>query len=121
MAALNLGSIQHVSINVSNLEQSLAFYEQTLELSRLARPALSVEGAWLSVGSCDLHLIVVEGSTPAAGQHFAFGVADLDATRNSLIEAGIQVSDPTSLANGASQAFFSDPDGNLLEINQPAP
>jgi len=121
MTALKLGSIQHVSINVSNLEQSLVFYEQTLGLSRLARPALSVDGAWLGVGSSELHLIVVEGSTPAPGQHFAFGVVDLDATRSSLMDAGIQVSDPTSLANGASQAFFSDPDGNLLEINQPAP
>ncbi|NOX31751.1 MAG: hypothetical protein GXP35_17155 [Actinobacteria bacterium] len=121
MTALDLGSIQHVSINVSNLEQSLAFYELSLGLSRLARPDLSVEGAWLAVGSSELHLIVAVGSTPAAGQHFAFGVVDLDATRSSLIEAGIQVSNPTSLGNGASQAFFSDPDGNLLEINQPAP
>ncbi len=114
-----LADIHHVSINITDLHRSLAFYVGVLGLEVLPRPDLSVDGAWLAAGAQrQVHLIVAE-VPPNRGQHFAFLVSDIDAVCRTLEASGITIDGPRSVGNGR-QAFFADPDGNRIEVNQPA-
>jgi glyoxylase I family protein len=110
-------AVHHVSINVSDVEEALRFYTDTLGLApRDDRPAFGFGGAWLDAGGQQVHLI--EGRVPTGlGQHFAILVADLDATVAELRERGVEVSDPSPVGT-SRQAFLSDPSGNLIELHQ---
>ena len=58
---------------------------------------------------------------PNLGQHVAFRVDDVDAVVAQLKAKGVEVSDVKSVGDtDIRQAFTHDPDGNLLELSQPA-
>lgn len=114
-----LTGVQHVSINVTDLDRARSFYLDKLGLSTLPRPELAVDGIWLAAGEQEIHLVVSDDPTRAPGQHFAFGVTDLDQTIADLTALDIKVSDPIDIPNGARQVFIKDTEGNLLEFNQP--
>ena len=115
-----LARIQHVALNVTDLAAARRFYLDDLGLSEIDRPDFGVPGLWMACGDTQVHLVEVDDNRPAAGQHFAFEVADMDATVADLRAKGIVVSDPFEIAAGAGrQAFLEDPSGNLLELNQP--
>ena len=114
---LELG-VHHVSLNVDDLEASLAFYVDQLGLEVLPRPDFGFPGAWLRSGGQELHLMQVEDHVAPKGQHFAFRVTDLDGTLDALQAQGIEVSKAFELPNGR-QAFLHDPAGNMLELNEP--
>lgn len=111
--------VHHVSINVRDAAESLAFYTDVLGLTqRTDRPDFSFGGAWLDIGGQQVHLI--EGEVPdGLGQHFAIRVADLDAVVDELRERGIEVRDPKPVGT-ARQTFVHDPSGNMVELHQPA-
>ena len=117
----NLGmrplAIHHVSVNVTDVDASRAFYTEVLGGTlRSDRPDFGFGGAWIDFGGQQLHLI--EAPTPAAlGQHFAIQVADIDATIAELRDRGLEVSDAVPV--GANlQAFLSDPAGNGIELHE---
>ncbi len=111
--------VHHVSVNVDDLEKAIEFYVGVLGLSvRDDRPNLPVPGTWLNAGDQQLHLVKGEASA-GLGQHFALLVEDLDAVANELREKGFTVGGPMPVG-GARQAFVTDPDGNLVELHQPA-
>ena len=83
------------------------------------RPPFPFEGAWLQSGDQQIHLLEVAGFVPPKGQHFALRVADIDAARKHLIAHDVQVSEASDVAAICRQCFFSDPTGNLIELNQP--
>jgi glyoxylase I family protein len=109
--------IHHVNITVGELEPALAFYVGALGMTqRSDRPTFSFDGAWLDLGQQQVHLVV--GTPPApTSDHFAITVADLNAAVAELREANIEVSVPRS-AGDRRQAFFRDPWGNFLELQQ---
>ena len=116
-----IADIHHVSINVSDTDRALEFYNGVLGLGVLPRPAFSFGGAWLDAGNGrQIHLI--EAEVPAnLGQHVAFRVDDVDAVVAQLRGAGVEVSDAKPVGDTTiRQAFTHDPDGNLLELSQPA-
>jgi glyoxylase I family protein len=112
---MKLTGIHHVSINVTDLARSTAFYTEQLGLALdPTRPDLAVEGVWLNLPAGQLHLIV--GNVPAAnGQHFAVGVDDLDDAVAQLRGRGIDVRGPFPVG-ARRQAFLCDPDGNAIEL-----
>lgn len=113
-------AVHHVSINVADLDASVAFYTGPLGLTlRQDRPELSVQGAWLDAGAQQLHLVVA-ATTPAAGQHFAVLVEDLDVAVAELREKGLDVAAPRPVGS-SRQSFLRDPDGNLVELHQAGP
>lgn len=114
---LELG-VHHVSLNVADLEKSLAFYVDQLGLEVLPRPDFGFPGAWLRAGPQEVHLMEVQDHVAPQGQHFAFRVSDLDQTLEALQAEGIEVSKVFDLPNGR-QAFMHDPSGNMLELNEP--
>jgi glyoxylase I family protein len=111
--------VHHVSVNVRDSAVSVRFYTDVLGMTvRTDRPDFPFGGAWLDVGDQQVHLI--EGEVPADhGQHFAIEVDDLDAVAGELRAAGVEVRDPKPVGTGR-QTFVRDPDGNTVELHQPA-
>ena len=109
--------IHHVSINVRNVDEALAFYCDMLGLTvRSDRPDFSFGGAWLDAGDQQLHLIEAK-PPPDLGQHFAVRVADLDATVAELRTKGHSPTHPARVGS-SRQSFVSDPSGNLVELHE---
>lgn len=109
--------IHHVSVNVSSVSESVGFYSGVLGGTvRDDRPDFGFGGAWIDLGSQQVHLI--ESPTPEnLGQHFAIEVADLDGAVGELRAKGFDVGDPSPVGS-ARQAFVTDPSGNLLELHE---
>lgn len=110
--------VHHVSINVDDVEANCAFYVDTLGFTQIDRPDLGIGGVWLQMGPQQLHLVelpLVEG----IGPHFAIPVDDIDDARAVLIERGVEVSESSPIDGVCLQAFFRDPAGNQIELNQP--
>lgn len=109
--------VDHVSVNVRDVEESIRFYCDHLGLSvRPDRPDLGIAGAWLDAGAQQVHLIQAE-VPPGMGQHFSLLVGDIDAAVGALRAAGVGVSDPGSVGRNR-QAFLQDPSGNAIEIHE---
>jgi catechol 2,3-dioxygenase-like lactoylglutathione lyase family enzyme len=116
---MNLAGVHHVSLNVRDLEQARAFYLDVLGLTALARPDLGFPGLWLATGAQEIHLMQVPDGDAWAGQHFAFRVEAIDDAVAELTQKGVRVSAPRQIPGGGCQAFFRDPSGNLIELNEP--
>lgn len=109
--------VHHVSINVSSPSASIAFYTEVLGGSlRSDRPDFRFGGAWIDLGSAQVHLIE-NTAPPNLGQHFAILYDDLDAVVAELRERGIDVDDPKRVGTGR-QTFVEDPDGNGVELHE---
>ena len=116
---MKLKGVHHVSINVTDAAESTRFYTEVLGLQqRDDRPDLGFAGAWLQAGAQEIHLLEVEDFVAPKGQHFALDVADLDECIAELASHGVSVSAPAVMDGICRQAFFSDPTGNLIELNQ---
>lgn len=117
-------SIHHVSLVVSNTRQSVAFYTRLLDLpvSKL-RPELSFPGAWLDIGSQQIHLLEVENPDPVDNRpehggrdrHLALTVDNIAEIEQRLMDMAVQY---TKSKSGRAALFCRDPDGNTLEIIQ---
>lgn len=115
---MKLAGVHHISVNVDDLAAAEPFYVDVLGLEKMARPELPVEGIWLRTGDGrQVHLIEVDGHKAPKGQHFAFAVDDVPETCEELRSEGVRVSDPSEIPDVGRQAFFKDPAGNLIEIN----
>lgn len=117
--------IHHVSLAVKNLDRTLAFYREVLGLTELQRPNFDFPGAWLAIGSQQLHLIVSEnGQTirenhtiDSRDGHFALRVKSFFETIEHLEKHGVSYEAKKESKAGFSQIFCCDPDGNLIELN----
>ena len=115
-------SINHVSLLVSNTRHSLEFYHGVLGLAvDDARPDLDFPGAWLTVGDRQIHLLeLLEPGQPGEprqrggrDQHLAMDVVSLDEVVQALEVAGVAY---TRSRSGRKALFCRDPDGNALEL-----
>ena len=78
-------------------------------------------GAWLTVGSQQIHLLELPNPDPVKGRpehggrdrHTAFYVSDIDILIKSLEQNSITF---TRSRSGRSAIFCRDPDGNALEF-----
>ena len=115
-----LDRVHHISLNVDDTDECARFYTEQLGFARLPRPDFGFPGAWLDAGGYQIHLLELPDERPARSQHFAIAVDDLDGTCSALAARGVDVSEPRPVGgDGARQAFFRDPAGNLIELNQP--
>ena len=109
--------VHHVSINVVDVPEAMAFYTGLLGLTvRDDRPDFGFDGAWLAAGDQQVHLIAA-AAPPNLGQHLALRVADLDATIGELRAEGVEITDASPVGPGR-QAFLLDPSGNAVELYQ---
>lgn len=110
-------AIHHVAINVTDVDASISFYTEVLGgRLRPDRPDFGFRGAWIDVGSAQVHLL--QAPVPRnLGQHFAIRVGDLDEVVAELRSKGISIADP--VGSGANrQTFLDDPSGNAIELHE---
>ena len=102
-------AVHHVSVNVTNAAEGVAFYTDVLGGTvREDRPDFGFGGAWINLGSTQLHLI--EAGVPAnLGQHFAILVDDLDGVVDELRAKGVQVDDPVVATRSSCTRSASRP------------
>jgi catechol 2,3-dioxygenase-like lactoylglutathione lyase family enzyme len=122
---INIESIHHVSLSVTDLQKAKHFYGTLLGFQELERPNFDFPGAWYQVGNQQLHLIVYNDSSTLRTEktinskdgHFAIRVKDYSETLNHLKELGIQITEKPNSKSGFAQIFCMDPDLNLIEFN----
>lgn len=101
-----LVGINHVALEVGDLDQALDFYGRLFELELRGRvPGM----AFIDIG--DQFIALAEGRTQAAdsSRHFGLVVDDRGATRAALEEAGVEILPGRGLD-------FRDPWGNRVQV-----
>ncbi len=117
-----VAGLHHVALCVHDLDRARAFYADVLGLVEVHRPPLPQPGAWLLVpgrGDQMVHLMVTGEAPPTSFQHFALTCPDLEAAAAALAAHGHELSEPQVVADYGRQAFVRDPEGNLVELNEP--
>lgn len=118
---MNITELDHVAIHVADIEASRAFYVDVLQLRELPRPDFDFPGAWLSLGSHELHLIgnrELDANSHHRGTHFAVRVTDVQPVVDRLESCNVDFI-PKTRPDGARQIFVQDPDGHFMEFTQP--
>ena len=140
--------LDHVSVTVSDMDRSLAFYRDMLGLKEIERHRLEGEGISKMAGKETVAMEVVRLVAPetegieidlqqylepvgkvsdaklgdVAHSHICFGVPNLAQAYENLSEKGVKfVSEPVSFDLGwaiVHVVFFEDPDGYVLELMQ---
>lgn len=126
---MNLTTIHHIAIIVSNYEVSKDFYVNKLGFEIIRenyRPARKDYKLDLRLGDCELEIFGVSNPPKrltrpeACGlRHLAFAVEDVEATVKELEYIGI-VCEPIRVDEftGKKMTFFADPDGLPLELHE---
>jgi glyoxylase I family protein len=130
---MEINTIHHISLPVTDVERAKRFYRETLGLRELERPPFDFPGAWFQLGDDQLHLIVHEGSTLRGAKgldsrdvHFAVRVRSFRAALQSLEAKGYREDADDDLLKmkvsphataGFPQIYILDPDHNVIEIN----
>ena len=117
-----IAGLHHVSVLVANTERALAFYRDLLELPVAPeRPPMAYGGAWLQLGSQQIHLLELPNPDPVGGRpahagrdrHTALLVTGLEQLVQRLETAGVGF---TRSRSGRRAVFCRDPDGNAVEL-----
>jgi lactoylglutathione lyase len=103
-----LVGINHVALEVADLERSLAFYGRLFELRFRGR---SSSAAFVDIGDQFLALMQGDPQQPDGARHVGLVVDDKEAVRQRLLEVGVEPLPGRRLD-------FLDPDGNRIEIVQ---
>src|SRR3954465_649728 len=106
MHPARLVGINHVALEVGDIEEALAFYGRFFDL-RLRGVAPGM--AFIDMGDQFLALSEDREQGPDDGRHFGLVVDDRDAARTALIEAEVEIEPGPRLD-------FRDPWGNRVEI-----
>lgn len=142
-----IGEAHHYGVTVSDLEESLAFYRDTLGLDVVSRghieqgsedsrkftdfvdvPDVDVEVVFLDAGGCQVELLryhnpegenVNEGvsNNDHGASHFCLQVDDIDEVHETLSDDVEFVHEPVTLSKGVRVAYMYDPDGNVVELS----
>ena len=145
-----IGGLHHFGVTVSDLDRSLRFYRDLLDLSVRERvtdvaadEVPGIPGGRANIADVELpdgRLIELVEYTAAWGRpleprtnnpgacHLAVAVDDIDASWTRLVEAGVTVrSEPVTLTDagphwtGTRVVYAVDPDGVTVELVQAAP
>ena len=108
MAKARLVGINHVALEVGDIDEALAFYGGLFEITLRGR---SFGMAFVDIG--DQFVALSRGRTqpPDEHRHFGLVVDDKEATRRALEGAGVEILPGRGLD-------FRDPWGNLVQIVQ---
>ena len=106
MAAVRLVGINHVALEVGDIDEALEFYGRFFDFTLRGR---SASQAFIDIGDQFLALQAGRSGPPDAARHFGLVVGDKDAVRNALEEAGVAIKPGRRLD-------FRDPWGNQIEV-----
>jgi glyoxylase I family protein len=108
--------LDHVSVIITDVARSRAFYGGVLGLTEIAPPAaFDFVALWYRLDGQSLHLLQKPTAEPVGSRHFCLHVPDIHAARTHLANLGIAI-DETVTIPGCERFFIRDPDGNRIEI-----
>jgi catechol 2,3-dioxygenase-like lactoylglutathione lyase family enzyme len=116
--------VAHVCFIVSDLERSIEFYRDKLEM-REAFDFVDEQGERFGIylhagGRTFVELFRGEVAEPAAGQsyqHVCLEVDDFEGTVEALRGKGVEISGVKVGNDRSKQAWLADPDGNRIELH----
>ncbi len=103
---VRLVGINHVALEVGDIDEALAWYGKFFELELRGRAGDSM--AFVDMGDQFIALARGRSQPPDTDRHFGLVVDDKEALRARLEDAGVRVSHPPSLD-------FRDPWGNHIQ------
>jgi catechol 2,3-dioxygenase-like lactoylglutathione lyase family enzyme len=103
-----LVGINHVALEVGDVEEALAFYGGLFEFTLRGR---SRRAAFIDIGDQFIALMEGRSGPPDRARHFGLVVDDKEATRRALESAGVQIRPGPGLD-------FLDPWGNCVQVVQ---
>ena len=116
-------AMNHFTVLTDNLDKTLAFYAELLDLHPGARPPFKFPGAWLYArGGNDPILHVIAGKpkeqlVKGVIDHMAFTGLDLAGTVANLKARSIEYALRRLPDYGTWQLFFDDPNGATVELD----
>ncbi len=118
MNGVSAERIDHVAIDITDVDRSKNFYGGLLGLKEISRPAsFTFGGTWYQIGDGVLHLVSRPEGFPEAPHHFCLKVADVHRAAALLESAGYPVVwDTRYKIPGIDRFFTRDPDGNRVEF-----
>jgi catechol 2,3-dioxygenase-like lactoylglutathione lyase family enzyme len=105
MATPRLVGINHVALEVGDLEEALRFWGSLFDIKVEREPGM----AFIDMGDQFLALSERQPDDPGSSRHFGLVVDDKQAVRERLEAAGVEVS-PSRRLN------FRDPWGNMIQV-----
>ncbi len=115
------GTLDHIAVDVKNLEEALQFYTGVLGLKERGTPDnVKAQGVlWLQwTDGTVFHLVQSEDMSQPILGHLAISVEDADAWREQIIATGTEIERPKVQVYNANRFFFRDPSGNRIEFVQ---
>lgn len=120
--------LSHIALIIKNLKDTEKFYSNILGFEKIYRPNFKSKGLWYKVGDFYLHLILsetmarpfIDPINQTAQTHFAIALTNIDYTEflAKLKSLDIKIiSEEFSKETNIKQAFFYDPNFNMIEIN----
>ena len=122
---IEVANVHHVNIDVRDVDRSVKFYEDVLDLKDGPVPKSHRPLRWVYAG--DQPIIHISQGGAAKGdaareteifQHIAFRVTDLDAAVERIESLGIEHRRNQIESFSVRQVFFDDPDGVTIEYIQ---
>lgn len=101
-----LVGINHVALEVEDIERALAFYGRLFDIELRGR---APGAAFVDMGDQFLALMEARSHEPDGTRHFGLVVDDKEAVRRAVQEAGVEILPGRGLD-------FLDPDGNLVQV-----
>ncbi len=108
--------LDHVTVIVTDVERSRAFYRDVLGLREVPPPyTFDFVVLWFELGGQYLHLLLKPAADTVSPRHFALHVDDVAEWRDRCRTHGLTVEETVSIPN-ADRFFVRDPDGNRIEL-----
>lgn len=121
--------IQHINIQISNREQTRAWYEKVLDAEFLDRgPDLNARQLQLRIGSAEIHTTDTTDPIRVPSVHFAVEIPDWVDMMAHLDALGVPYGTTPGVSrergsayghrdySGGHYAYIHDPDGNMIEL-----
>ncbi|UZD22232.1 VOC family protein [Algoriphagus halophytocola] len=119
--------VNHIAVHVSDLEESMNFYQNIVGLEEIEEPFKDGLHVWYNIGGgAALHIIEAPNIPTQISKvnHLCFSMKDMDAFIKTLentdypFESWLgEKGKVTIRVDGIRQIYIQDPDGMWLEIN----
>jgi catechol 2,3-dioxygenase-like lactoylglutathione lyase family enzyme len=118
---MEIQRLEHININVADLDASVAFYRDVIGLEQGIRPNFKNKGAWLYAGEIPIVHLTYGRCEAQVGSgtfdHFALRAHGSEAFIDNLKKKNVDFDERRVPDQRIHQIFIKDPDGIIVEIN----
>lgn len=122
-ASLGFSKWNHIGLQVKDIPASVDFYKNIIGLTPVQVPdSLKAIRGWFNIGNGQMIHLLAGRTTPVVndknGGHFAIFVDSIDNAEKFLTSKKIPFHKQVRF-DKVVQIYFADPDGYLIEMNEP--